>query len=507
MTTDAEQQSAAPPSASWARPFVALATPVLWQWRASKRVLSPTTRQALLLVAVGLAVQILAAVVTVASQWRFGAGWIRAAEMFSPREVELVTVLVSLSLLGSVASTLWPGAEPAAVSASGARQAATVLAAAIALLPAAAGLYYAIPAQRLLDQTFVVAPAAMPSPLSTIAGTARATTTVPTRAAGNAMPAEPPGIEARFNVLLIGGDAGVDRWGLRSDSMNVVSVDRHSGDTVIIGVPRNLGGAPLPPGILGNWFPNGFDDLLNAMYSWGQANPDIVRRALGPTGEPGASLLASSIAEFTGLRIDGWVLVDMVGFIDVVDALGGVELYVTHEVPSPGNIPNAKHPTPEWYPIGLHHLDGTDALDYSRSRDADSDYERMARQRCVLANLAAQHGGPKLLRRWPSLASALSSTVRTNLSLSQMVGLIEQLRGSTSPARSLGLVPPDVAEIGWDAAEVRALVAAVLWGPPAPTEVGEASPNTTVSGEVIGDPSDEEVIAGNTDPDCVVLSG
>ena len=52
----------------------------------------------------------------------------------------------------------------------------------------------------------------------------------------------------------------------------------------------------------------------------------------------------------------------MAGFVDVIDALGGVRLQVTKAVPSPGNIVDAKHPTPEWFTVGLHELDGTDAL-------------------------------------------------------------------------------------------------------------------------------------------------
>ena len=313
-------------------------------------------------------------------------------------------------------------------------------------------------------------------------------------------------------MLLIGGDAGEDRDGLRTDSMNVVSFDPGTGDTVIIGVPRNLGDAPLPPGPLADRYPDGFDDLLNAVYGWGQANPNAVRKALGPTDEPGASLLAASIAEFTGLRIDGWVLVDMAGFLEVVDALGGVDLYLTRDVPSPGNILGAKHVTPEVYTVGLHHLDGTDTLDYSRSREADSDYERMGRQRCVLANLAAQHGGPELLRRWPVLASALSDTVRTNLTVAEMVGLIEQLRGAPTAPRSIGLVPPEVPEYGWDAAEVRELVASVVAGPPPTTTTTPASTTTTPAStttteypEVIGGPTEPFVVVSRDD-ECVVLS-
>lgn len=520
MTSASEQQPDLSGPTTWRSPLAALALPVLWQWRAARCATTPSARRTMRHAALAVAVPFVVAGAIIATQWQLGAGWMHNAALFSPKEVALVTALVSIGLLGSVASTALTGAEglPTRRRASARRRAATrrralrltaTGAAAMALVPAAAGLYYAVPAQGLMNRTFVAAPAAVPSPLR---ATSASTPTGPSAAGGT--PAEPLGTEARFNVLLVGGDAGQDRDGLRTDSMNVVSIDRASGDTVIIGVPRNLGDAPLPPGPLAERFPDGYDDLLNAVYGWGQANPNAVRKALGPTDEPGASLLAASIAEFTGLRIDGWVLVDMAGFLEVVDALGGVDLYVTQEVPSPGNILGAKHVTPEVYTVGLHHLDGTDTLDYSRSREADSDYERMDRQRCVLANLAAQHGGPELLRRWPALASALSSTVRTNLTVSQMVGVIEQLQGAPTAPRSIGLVPPEVPEYDWDAAEVRALVAATLAGPPPTTMTttttttvrAPTTTSTTEYPEVVGSPSEPFVVVSRDD-ECVVLSG
>ncbi len=506
MASASEKQPDQAPKQTWRSPLAALVLPALLQWRASRRAATASQHRAMRIAALAVAGPFLAAVTIVATQWQLGAGWMHNAALFSPTEVAIVTAFISVGLLTSVATTILaePGRAPARRRAT---QVATTGAVAMALLPAAAGLYYAVPAQGLMNRTFVAAPAAVPSPLHTTSGSAASGSS---GAAGT--PAESLGIEARFNVLLVGGDAGQDRDGLRTDSMNVVSIDRASGDTVIVGVPRNLGNAPLPPGPLSGQFPDGFDDLLNAVYGWGQANPNVVRKALGPTDVPGASLLAASIAEFTGLRIDGWVLVDMAGFLEVVDALGGVDLYVTQEVPSPGNILGAKHVTPEVYTVGLHHLDGTDTLDYSRSREADSDYERMGRQRCVLANLAAQHGGAELLRRWPALASALSSTVRTNLSVSELAGLVERLQGAPTAPRSIGLIPPEVPEYDWDAAEVRALVAQTLSGSPptiTPTPTVATTPastTTTEYPEVVGSPTEPFVVLSRDD-ECVVLSG
>ena len=52
--------------------------------------------------------------------------------------------------------------------------------------------------------------------------------------------------QGRYNVLLLGGDAGRDRVGLRPDSMTVASVDAETGRTVLISLPRNLQAVPFP---------------------------------------------------------------------------------------------------------------------------------------------------------------------------------------------------------------------------------------------------------------------
>ena len=66
--------------------------------------------------------------------------------------------------------------------------------------------------------------------------------------------------QTRVNILLLGGDGGVDRQGVRTDSMIVASIDTTTGDTVLFSLPRNLQNAPFPPGsALAKLYPNGFN--------------------------------------------------------------------------------------------------------------------------------------------------------------------------------------------------------------------------------------------------------
>ena len=58
----------------------------------------------------------------------------------------------------------------------------------------------------------------------------------------------PAPTHGRYNVLLLGGDSGADRWGLRPDSMTVASIDADTGKTVLFGLPRNMTNFPFPEG-------------------------------------------------------------------------------------------------------------------------------------------------------------------------------------------------------------------------------------------------------------------
>jgi LCP family protein required for cell wall assembly len=262
--------------------------------------------------------------------------------------------------------------------------------------------------------------------------------------------------------------------------MNLVSLDPRSGDAAIIGLPRNLVGSPMPPGPLRELYPQGFPGLLNSVYTWGASRSEIVVDALGATDEPGASLVTASVSELTGLRIDAFVLVDMQGFIEVVDAFGGVDIYAPRDLPAPGNVPGGKHPVKD-IKQGWNRMDGTDTLSFVRSRKADSDYWRMGRQRCVLASLAAQATPVDIALRWPAISSALAERVRTNLTPELLEALVSAVGKDPSPTRSLALVPPRFLATRWTLEDVRAAVAYTVTGS---TPVSETTPADASSPQI-----------------------
>jgi LCP family protein required for cell wall assembly len=231
--------------------------------------------------------------------------------------------------------------------------------------------------------------------------------------------------DGRMNILLLGGDGGRDRKGVRTDSMQVVSVDRRSGRAILVALPRSLQHAQFPAGSpMAARFPNGFDDLLTNIYPYGQDHPDLFPGA----SNPGAEAIMQAAGEITGLHIDRYVLVNLAGFRDVVDAIGGIDMYVSERVPIGGELypdGRVKVPPSGWIEPGAHHLDGFHALWYARGRFNSDDYSRMRRQRCVMGAILDQANPKDVLLRYQRIANSTKNLVSTNISQSELPELVD----------------------------------------------------------------------------------
>ncbi len=131
----------------------------------------------------------------------------------------------------------------------------------------------------------------------------------------------------RYNILLLGGDSGPDRSGLRPDSLTVASIDKETGRTVLIGLPRNLQNVPFPRGsVMDKEFPKGFDCEgceLNGINTWANDHASLFKRK-----NPGIDATMGAVEEITGLKLNYYALVNMHGFSKLVDAVGGVTVNV-----------------------------------------------------------------------------------------------------------------------------------------------------------------------------------
>ncbi|MGH8867671.1 MAG: LCP family protein [Actinomycetes bacterium] len=258
---------------------------------------------------------------------------------------------------------------------------------------------------------------------------------------GREPPPDPWAGHDRLNVLLLGGDGKPTRDGVRTDSITVASIDTDTGRTVLLSLPRNLQQAPFPSGSpAAEQNPYGFSEFFFGIYRYGVENPEL----FPGVSDPGAAAMSAAVGETLGLTVHYYVLVNIAGFRDLVDALGGLKLRVEERLPIGGIAPDGSPaPVHAYVEPGLRTLDGYEALWYARSRAYSSDYDRMGRQRCVLGALARQADPLTVLRNFRGLASATKRMVSTNIPQSRLpdfVGLAGEVKGAR--ISSVQFVPP-----------------------------------------------------------------
>ena len=276
--------------------------------------------------------------------------------------------------------------------------------------------------------------------------------------------------DGRLNLLLIGSDAGPDRWSLRTDTIMVLSVQVKTGRAALFGIPRNMVGVPLPPESAGAVKGGRFPGLLNALYVYAMGNPTKF-----PGGDArGMRAVSGAVQELLGVRLDGMVVVNLGGFVTLVDELGGLWIDV------PTRLFDKNYPLEDGsghmvldVRAGCQHLGGRMALAYARSRHQDSDYGRMRRQQLVLLSLRRQLDPVKLVPKAPALLRVARDNLWTTIRRQDLRGLA-QLAGRVDVRRvARVLFAPsrypahlDTAEIG----QIRRVARTIFDGPPPPPD-------------------------------------
>jgi LCP family protein required for cell wall assembly len=180
--------------------------------------------------------------------------------------------------------------------------------------------------------------------------------------------------------------------------------------------------------------------MLNRVHQntmdWTDTYPD--------TPDPGLAALRDIVAHLIDLRIDYYVMVNMEGFVDVVDAIGGVEVMVKEPYHVAVSAPSEDSPKARVnVEPGLNHLTGLEALAYSRWRIGSSDYDRMQRQRCLIRAAADQLDPLTLARSFHTLADVVERSVVTDIPVTFLPDLVDILGGvNLEQVATVGLVPP-----------------------------------------------------------------
>jgi LCP family protein required for cell wall assembly len=296
----------------------------------------------------------------------------------------------------------------------------------------------------------------IPAPSFAGATPSPGTTAAPTPTPGPAWAAD-----GRLNLLLIGGDAGPGRYLLRTDTMILLSVDEATGRAALFGLPRNLLNVPVAPEDAG-FFKTGnkatdgrFPGLLNALWVWAYQHPEFPSGGCTPSDSDqcgiarGFRAITGAVQQLVGVPLDGAVVVNLNGFVDLVNAVApkGVWIRTEHVYDTAYPLENGSGDITLDISAGCHQFHGHLLLAYARSRHQDSDYGRMARQQAVLVALLHQIDPIGMLPQ----VSHLLDVAKTNLILAiptADIGSLASLAASVDPAtvERIGIDPPDYPE-------------------------------------------------------------
>ncbi len=249
--------------------------------------------------------------------------------------------------------------------------------------------------------------------------------------------------DGRYNVLLLGGDSGNDRVGLRPDSLSVASIDAETGETVLFGLPRNMLNFPFPGGsVMDEQFPEGYncggECELNSLSTWAENHRSLFKGV----GNPGIEATKQGVEGITGLTINYYAMVNLQGFEKLVDAVGGVTLNVRDSIP----IGGIGSPVTGRIKPGKRKLDGYQTLWFARSRVEADDYSRMARQKCVLNAMLQQLSPRTVVLNFKKIAKASESLITTDLPQDDVGRFMElAVKARSRPVRTVSFVPPMIA--------------------------------------------------------------
>ncbi len=229
----------------------------------------------------------------------------------------------------------------------------------------------------------------------------------------------------RITFLLLGIDAGAGRAEALTDTILVVSIDPVARTAEMISIPRDTGYLPLPDrSVYGDGvYPWKINQLTTEVdRNPGQWCPDLIGASATACG---LRTLERVVGLYVGVPIQYYATVDLQGFADLIDALGGVTLCLD------GKLVDPEYGGPTWQGVGIelaascHAYDGPHALAYARirkgwlelpdgTRQPQNDFKRADRQQVLLLELRKKLAKADLVFALPSILQAVGRTVDTD---------------------------------------------------------------------------------------------
>ena len=234
----------------------------------------------------------------------------------------------------------------------------------------------------------------------------------------------------------------------------------------------------------------------------------------------GVETSMATLGNLYGVNVDDYIRINFAGFISIIDAIGGVDVYSDQAFTSVGS-PGYYDPTT--FAEGWNHLDGKSALAFARERHAfkTGDIQRGINQMKVIDAMAEKLKSPALLMSFSKLMDAMSDCFVTSLSQEQISALVRMQLGDLSSwdiqsysvtgtggkssrcysakGQSLYVMKPDENSVN----EAKALIAAVLGGEDKLTSTSQTPEKTDVHTPT-ADPNAAASVPEES-PDSVVL--
>ena len=214
--------------------------------------------------------------------------------------------------------------------------------------------------------------------------------------------------DGRFNIVIAGIGGANHPGGMLTDTIQVLSIDTINKKAGITSVPRDLYVS----------IPGSSKAKINTAYQTGEeANKD-----------GGGAVLKQAVGNVLGITISNFVMIDFTGAKDIVNSLGGIDVDVPTAINDP-YFPDDQTVgyAPFYISAGPHHMDGTTALRYSRSRETTSDFDRSFRQQLVISAMkkkALSLGVVTNPVKINSLISAVGQHMKTDLQADEILSAI-----------------------------------------------------------------------------------
>ena len=216
----------------------------------------------------------------------------------------------------------------------------------------------------------------------------------------------------KATIMIMGVDEREDDVG-RSDTLMIATIDPIKDKASLLSIPRDT-----RVGIRGYGY-----DKINAAYAYG-----------------GEKLTQETVEDFLGLDIDHYVIINTHAFVKIIDAIGGIDVYVDKRMYYEDPWDDDGGLIIDLYP-GLQHMDGKTAVTYVRYRDEEGDIGRIKRQQTFMKACVDQVTSPSIIPKLPAVISEVASAIKTDLSIRQMLEFAGTLKQAQKNQMTAEMVP------------------------------------------------------------------